>query len=445
MKNIINNAVDKYRELILAAERQLWSTPETGFKEYKTSAYMAEQFEKLGYKLTYAEGITGFYTVVDTGREGPEVLILGELDSVICPTHPEADKETGAVHACGHHAQCAGLLGIAAALTEKELLDTLSGRIRLCAVPAEELLEIEYRTELKSKGIIKYLGGKSEFLRRGYFDGVDIALMVHTGGSGFNALKGMVGCVTKRIIYKGRAAHGGEPHLGINALYAANCGLNAINAIRETFTENDRIRVHPIITNGGAMVNAIPETVTLESYVRGKTFEAIKKENRKVNRALIGAALSIGANIEIIDTPGYSPLQNNQDMIDVARDALALVLPDETFRYYDMYEGASTDMGDMCSLFPTVHPNCPGSIGSGHGNNYYIKDPEAACVKSAKWQLGMLYTLLGNGAERGDQIVREFKPLFASKEEFLAYQDSLCCSGDRIIYKEDGNADVKLV
>ena len=159
MKDIINNAVDKYRDLILAAERQIWSTPETGFKEYKTSAYMAEQFEKLGYKLTYAEGITGFYTVVDTGREGPEVLILGELDSVICPTHPEADKETGAVHACGHHAQCAGLLGIAAALTEKELLDTLSGRIRLCAVPAEELLEIEYRTELKSKGIIKYLGG----------------------------------------------------------------------------------------------------------------------------------------------------------------------------------------------------------------------------------------------------------------------------------------------
>ena len=163
MKDIINNAVDKYRDLILTAERQIWSTPETGFKEYKTSAYMAEQFEKLGYKLTYAEGITGFYTVVDTGREGPEVLILGELDSVICPTHPDADKSTGAVHACGHHAQCAGLLGIAAALTEKELLDTLSGRIRLCAVPAEELLEIEYRTELKNKGIIKYFGGKSEF------------------------------------------------------------------------------------------------------------------------------------------------------------------------------------------------------------------------------------------------------------------------------------------
>ena len=444
MKDIINNAVDKYRELILAAERQLWSTPETGFKEYKTSAYLAEQFEKLGYKLTYAEGITGFYTVIDTGREGPEVLILGELDSVICPSHPDADKATGAVHACGHHAQCAGLLGVAAALTEKELLDTLSGRIRLCAVPAEELLEIEYRTELKNKGIIKYLGGKSEFLHRGYFDGVDIVFMVHTGSS-FNADEGAVGFIAKRAIYKGRAAHGGEPYLGVNALYAANCGLNAINAIRETFTEKDCIRVHPIITRGGDMVNAIPETVVLESYVRGKTFKAIEHENQKINQALIGAAISIGANIEIVDTPGYSPLVNDPNMIEVARDGLALALPEEEFIYLDRYNTGSTDMGDMSAILPTIHPHGPGARGRGHGNNYEICDPEAACVKSAKWQLGMLYTVLGDGAERGKKIVNEFKPPFSSKEEFLAYQDSLCCSGDRIIYREDGNADVRLV
>ena len=195
MKNIINNSVDKYRDLILEAERHIWKTPETGYKEYKTSAYMAEQFEKLGYKLTYAEGITGFYTVIDTGREGPEVLILGELDSIICPSHPDADPVTGAVHSCGHNAQCAALLGIAAALTEKELLDTLSGKIRLCAVPAEELLEIEYRTELKNKGIIKYFGGKSEFLHRGYFDGVDVAFTVKGNKLSFNETT-----ITKNIV-----------------------------------------------------------------------------------------------------------------------------------------------------------------------------------------------------------------------------------------------------
>jgi metal-dependent amidase/aminoacylase/carboxypeptidase family protein len=158
-----------------------------------------------------AEGITGFYTVLDTGREGPEVMMLGELDSIICPAHPDANPVTGAVHSCGHNAQCATLLGIAAALKVPGILDKFCGRIRLCAAPAEELLEIEYRSELKKQGKIKYFGGKSEFLSRGYFDGVDIAFMVHTAGKPY-INKVAIGCIAKNIIYKGVAAHaGGAP------------------------------------------------------------------------------------------------------------------------------------------------------------------------------------------------------------------------------------------
>ena len=121
----ISAAVEKYRELILQAERQIWSHPETGYREIKTSAYMAEMFREMGYELTMAENIPGFYTVVDTGRPGPQVLVLAELDSVICPTHPEADPDTGAVHACGHHAQCAAMLGIAGALRDPAVLKKL--------------------------------------------------------------------------------------------------------------------------------------------------------------------------------------------------------------------------------------------------------------------------------------------------------------------------------
>ena len=74
------------------------------------------------------------------------------------------------------------------------------------------------------------------------------------------------------------------------------------------------------------MVNAIPETVSMESYVRGKTFEAINSANKKVNRALIGAALSMGANIDIIDMPGYAPLVNDMNMIELAKDATRKLL-----------------------------------------------------------------------------------------------------------------------
>ena len=130
MQNI-NKAVDKYEKLILDAERFIWKHPETGYREKVTSKYMEDIFEDLGYSLIKAGDIPGFYTVIDTGRPGPEVLIMGELDSLICPNHPESDPETGYVHACGHHAQCAALIGIAGALTEKSVLDSLSGRIRL--------------------------------------------------------------------------------------------------------------------------------------------------------------------------------------------------------------------------------------------------------------------------------------------------------------------------
>ena len=106
--------VEKNKQLVLDAEKYLWENPEPGYKEFKTNAYMLEQFEKLGYTdIVKAENCTGFYTVLDTGRVGPTVLIMAELDSLINTTHPACDKETGAVHSCGHHAQCAAMLGLA--------------------------------------------------------------------------------------------------------------------------------------------------------------------------------------------------------------------------------------------------------------------------------------------------------------------------------------------
>ncbi len=441
----IKMAVEKHKQLILDTERFIWRHPETGYKEFETSAYMEDVFKKLGYDLVTADGITGFYTVLDTGKPGPEILILAELDSIICPEHKDANPKTGAVHSCGHNAQCAALVGIAAALKEPGILEKLCGKIRLCTVPAEELLEIEYRTKLKNEGKIKYFGGKTEFLSRGYFDGVDIAFMVHTSVRDFGVRKGSVGCLAKQITYKGVAAHaGGAPWNGKNALYAANCGINAVNAIRETFKESDIIRVHPIITNGGSMVNAIPEKTVLESYVRGATFEAICEANRKVNQALCGAALSIGTNIDITDVPGYAPLINDENMMQIVSEAAALAIPEYEFKKYDNIGSGSTDMGDLSCIMPVVHPYATGATGKSHGSDYEIKDPVAACVACAKMQLGMLMILLSDDAKRARKVIEEFKPQFASKEEYLAFMDSLNQSGDRIDYSNESKVTVNI-
>ena len=441
--NKLAMSVDKHRDLIYDAEKYIWANPETGYKEKKTSAYMESHLRKMGYDLVMAEGITGFYTVIDTGREGPEVLILSELDSIICPTHKDADINTGAVHSCGHHAQCAAMLGIAAALKEEGALDSLSGRIRLAVVPAEELLEIEYRAKLKAEGVIKYFGGKTEFMHRGYFDGVDIAFMIHTGGT-FAIDDGMVGNVVKTITYKGVSAHaGGSPWNGVNALYAATCGINAVNSIRETFKDTDLIRVHPIMTVGGDMVNAIPECARLESYVRGKSFEAIEGANQRVNRALIGAALSLGANVEIVDTPGYAPLETDTGMSLAAKEAFDLLGLEDEIKITGRFSTGSSDMGDLSCVVPVVHAYAAGSEGRAHGNDYRIADVEKACVVSAKWQLTLLEILLGDGASRAKKIVSDFTPRFNSIKDYLSYIDGIYSSGDRIEYK-DTEAVVRL-
>ena len=443
--NKINSAVEKNRELILNTQNYIWNHPETGYKEVLTSKYLEDAFENLGYKLVKAGDIPGFYTVFDTGRPGPEVMVLGELDALICESHPDADPDTGAVHACGHSAQCAALVGVAAALREKGVTDELSGKIRLCAVPAEELIEIEYRSSLIKEGRIHYMGGKTEFLYRGLFDGVDLAFLVHTT-SVRNILirKGSVGMIAKQVLYEGVAAHaGGSPWDGRNALYAATLGLSAINSIRETFKEQDITRVHPIITKGGDVVNAIPDDVRVESYIRGRTFEAMVDANKKVNRALCGSALSLGVNIKIHDMVGYAPLVNSNDMMELARDA-ASALPEIPVEFNDNISSGSTDMGDLSCVMPVVHPYMPGSEGRGHGSDARIANPEWACVGSAKWQMNMLYLLLKDGAQRAKAIIKNYDAPFKSYEEYFNYVNNLKKEGNRINYNSDGTASVDM-
>lgn len=438
-----NAYVEKHRQLILDTNDHIWKNPESGYREWKTHQYLADIFEKLGYTITPAGNIPGFIADLETGRAGPTVAVFAELDALIIPEHPDADPETGAVHACGHCAQCAALVGIAAALKEPGALDDLSGKIRLVAVPAEEMIEIDYRLGLRSKGMIKYLGGKPEFLHRGLLDGVDLCFMIHTLAGGVSHVGtcngGSNGLIAKTITFEGVSAHaGGSPHKGINALYAANLALNAINSLRETFQDKDHIRVHPIITFGGGSVNAIPDKVTVESYVRGANMEAIAAANEKINRAISASAAAMGAKVQINDMPGYWPRNYTPDYVDVFRQAAEN--SGVTFEYSPSgWSSGCSDLGDMCAVMPAIHPNMGGSTGKAHGVDYQISDPESACVDSAKWQVQALGVLLANGGEKAKAIVANYAPTFSTFAEYFAYVDNLNMDKQTVAYDEAGN------
>lgn len=440
---LLCDEIDKNRDMLLSAERHIWQNPESGYKEWTTHAYLKEKFEALGYTLHEAGDIPGFYTDIDTGRPGPKIAVFGELDSLIIPTHPECNKTTHAVHACGHNCQTAALLGVAAALKAPNALKNMCGSIRLIAVPAEEAIELEYRSELKKKGIIKHFSGKVEFLHRGYLDGVDITFMVHTSVSktlkGIECNKGSNGCMLKTAEFIGKASHaGGSPHLGRNALYAANTAITAANALRETFRDNDHIRFHPIITEGGTAVNSIPEKVKVESYVRGATVAAIQSANDKINRAFAAAAAAMGCGLKIDDTYGYMPLNNDKNLVAALKDVGTDLFGEEGARLNENWGTGCTDMGDMSSLFPSMHPHINGASGTTHGSDFYITDPEYAVIKSAKFQVGMLLHLLCDNAKQAKKIIAEKQTVFSSKEEYFAEVDSKAINKQAVIYNEDG-------
>lgn len=420
--------VDVRRHEIVALGETILRNPETGFKEFKTAELVATKLSELGVSPQTGLAVTGVKGRKESGRSGPTLAILGELDSLIVLEHPHADPRTGAAHACGHNAQVAGMLGAAMALSSAGVIDALSGALVFFAVPAEEMIEVEDRMRMKACGEIEFLAGKSELIRLGHFDDVDLAMMFHTKTD--DALASHVaqscnGAVIKKVRFIGKAAHaGGSPQKGINALNAASLAMTAIAYQRETFYDDDTIRIHPIITKGGEAVSAVPAEVVIETFIRGKTLDAIVDANHKVDNALRGAALAIGASVEITTTPGYMPQTNNAGMIRLWGNNVGRLLGDGNFAHGTEHRTSCTDFGDLQHIMPGLHPYMAGSAGGGHTCDYLLVDQDSVYLKSAKLLAMTAVDLLYDDAAEARRILREDKPRM-TKEEYLAFQRKL--------------------
>ncbi len=428
LKQAICKSVDRRRGEIEQIGDRIMENPELGFKEFKTAKLVADTMTT--FKVPHETGlaITGVKGVIKGNKPGPTVALMGELDSLLVADHPKADSETGAAHACGHNAQIAGLMGAMMGLVDTDAIDNLCGSIVIFAVPAEEYVEVEYRLSLLRDGKLNFLGGKPELIQKGHLDDVDLAAMIHTHRDPelkkAAVIESCNGCIVKLIRYQGLAAHAGSsPHKGINALNAANIALAAINAQRETFKDADSIRVHPIITRGGDLVNVVPADVRLETFVRGKTNDAIMDANIKVDRALRAGAMAIGAKVEINTLPGYMPLQDDRNLQKLFQQNAELLFGAAECTETGHRTG-STDMGDISHIMPSVHPSMSGATGISHGSNFMIADKEMAYLAPAKALALLAVDLLYDDAATARNIVSQHTPLM-SKDEYLAYQNRI--------------------
>mgnify|MGYP004703652007 CR=1 FL=1 len=424
-------AIDKRSQDIIDLGNYLFKNPELGYKERKAAAAVEEKFRGLGLKFRSGLAITGLKARMPGRKSDITVGVLGELDAVVCHDHPHADKDTGAAHSCGHNAQIAMMVGVAMGLTDAEAMQHLDGDVVIMAVPAEEYVELDFRQRLRRDGKIKFLGGKQELLHLGEFDDINMAMMCHSEsetparvvrvpGAGI----GSNGFIGKTVQYIGKEAHaGGMPDQGVNALNAAMLGLMGIHANRETFKDQDSIRVHPIITKGGDLVNIVPADVRMETYVRGKNIEAIMDASAKVNRALSAGAVAIGAEVVIDEIPGYLPLLNDQNMACLFQNNALELLGSEGVEVANFMSG-STDMGDITHIMPGLHPSVGGIVGRAHARDYEMVDPDMAYVVPAKIMAMTVIDLLWDGATQGSRVLSEFKPTM-TKESYFAMWEKL--------------------
>jgi amidohydrolase len=415
--------IDVHAPALCAFGDDIFTHPEIGFREMRTATQVAQALRALGLDVDEGLAITGVRATLRGARTGPTIAIVGELDGLPVPGHPHADPATGVAHACGHNAQLTHLLGVATALVQTDAARDLAGSIVFLAVPAEEYVDLAYRAELARSGAIEFLGGKAELLRLGVFEGIDLAMLVHASGIEGDVPLSLFwdynGFVAKRAHFIGRAAHAGvAPHLGVNALAAARIALDAIDLQRDTFRDEDHIRVHPIITHGGDAVNVVPADVRLETFVRGATLDAIATAARTVDRALCAGALAVGASVEIETLPGYLPLAIDRELGALfGRNAVAFT-GRHGWAEWPLC-AASTDAGDLSHIMPVLHPNHGGCTGTNHTVDFAIIDPVAAYITPAKVLAATVVDLLADDAREARRIIAQFRPRL-TRDAYLA-------------------------
>ena len=367
-------------EELIKLGRRLWKNPEPGFFEKETHLILSRAFINAGFKVRSFSDIPGFTATVDGKEDGKNIALVADMDALPLP------GQKGFIHSCGHHMQMTALYGAAVLLKERE--EELLQGISFMAIPGEEYVDLKQRETLRIPGRISKLSGKQELIARGLFKNFKAVVASHAAGldnfKSVSSVLTMNGFEVMSFTFKGRAAHAGvHPHLGINAQNAASLFLQSCAFLREGFEENKHIRIHPVVKlKENQPVNIIPDFARVETYVRAVDRDTIEKIAGRLSEAAEGCARALGAELTVERSNGYAPFKADLKLHEQAGKSaakLGLEFVEEDF------SAASTDMGDVSQIKPSVIIGFPGSNGLFHNPDFRIIDEEAAYVLPAEF------------------------------------------------------------
>jgi amidohydrolase len=326
LKVAVCGEVDRLADQLLHASHEIHAHPELNFEEHFAHDLLVEQLRSAGLDTTpHAYGVdTAFEASV--GESGFNVAVLCEYDAL-----------PGIGHACGHNVIATA--GLGAGLAAAAVAGEAGGALRIMGTPAEE------------GG-----GGKIEMARRGAFEKIGAAMMVHPADADLISMD-TIALQELHVQIHGKAAHAAAaPWEGRNALDAAVLGYMNIAALRQHIRPTER--VHGVFTKGGDKANIVPAETAMEWIVRSTTIESLQPLKQRVLTSLESAATACACTIDHQwHGHTYADMIDNGPMVaayvnNAARVGRSVVDPAAVGRRVV----GSTDMGNISYLVPSIHP-----------------------------------------------------------------------------------------
>ena len=318
----IHQLVADQKDLIIQLRRDLHRIPETAYTEKKTSAYIANYLNSL--KLEVKTGIAryGVVGLMKTGRPGPTLMIRADMDALPLKENTGlafASEHEGAMHACGHDAHMAMVLG--AATVFNTLKDEISGNIKFLFQPAEE-----------------GPGGAEPMIKAGVMESpkVDYSIGCHVwpdipeGTIGVRPGPFMAAMDRFDIKIKGKGGHGAMPHLSVDAL---EVGTQVVNALQRIVSRKMDPLEPTVVTIGtfhaGTAFNIIPAEAEMSGTTRTFNPDIWNSWEARIAKVVRGVCDSMGCDFELKFSKGYPVTINDASMAEIVRGCAAKVVGED--------------------------------------------------------------------------------------------------------------------
>ena len=323
---------------LVEIRRDLHRHPELSFEEVRTAAIASTAMEALGCRVRTQVGITGVVADLENG-EGPTIALRADMDALPIHetnTHAFVSETPGVMHACGHDAHVAGLIGAAKLLAhEREEGRLPPGTVRFLFQPSEEGTDDEGKS------------GAMRMVEEGAMEGVTAVTGLHitsvlpSGKLFFRPGPLMAGTEEIRVEVRGQSGHAARPDLGVDALVLAAQGIVAAQqAVSRGLSPTEAGVLTFGRIEGGTAGNVLADRITLEGTMRFFTPDVRERLCRHLEGSF-RMLESLGAEVTVNIGPGYLPVVNDARVTQwVQAAAVDLVGEDATLPIEPMTFGA---------------------------------------------------------------------------------------------------------